>query len=189
MQSRNTKWPIKFNGMAFIAARGANAEADSRGWGACNWWQNTRLPYGAMLAAGDFDTFQVILEYKLNQEKLLSQRTQLYWNHTGMWTTETSHLTGAYCPGDYGCSRQPGYPVIIDLGSGVCVCGCVRGGIISRVHGAVRPTRRICMLFSVSLFWRMLNRCCANSDVRPGSSSLGTCTSTRAATPARASMR
>jgi hypothetical protein len=23
-----------------------------RDWGASNWWQNTRLPYGSMLAAG-----------------------------------------------------------------------------------------------------------------------------------------
>ena len=60
VQSRNTMWPIKFNGMAFIAARGSNGEADKRQWGADNWWQNTRLPYGAMLAAGDFDTFQVL---------------------------------------------------------------------------------------------------------------------------------
>ena len=31
-----------------------------------------------------------------------------------MWTTETSHLTGAYCSADYGCSRKPGYPVAIE---------------------------------------------------------------------------
>ena len=43
------------------------------------------------------------MEYKLNQEVLLSQRTPLYWNHSGMWTTETSHLTGAYRMRDYGC--------------------------------------------------------------------------------------
>lgn len=104
VQSRNTIWPIKFNGMADIAARGSNGEPDSRGWGACNWWQNTRLPYGSMLPAGDADTFQVLMEYKLNQEKLLSNRTQLYWGHPGMWTTETSHLSGAYCPADYSCS-------------------------------------------------------------------------------------
>ena len=114
IQSRGTMWPIKFNGMGFIAAMGTNGEADSRDWGACNWWQNTRLPYGAMLSAGDFDTFEVILDYKLNQEVMLSQRTPLYWGHQGMWTTETSHLTGAYCSADYGCSRKPGYPVAIE---------------------------------------------------------------------------
>ena len=134
IQSRNTIWPIKFNGMhiplllcnltfithtplgmAFIAAMGTNGEPDSRSWGACNWWQNTRLPYGAMLPSGDGDIFRVILDYKMNQEKLLSQRTQLYWNHSGMWTTETSHLTGAYCAIDYGCgSSRTGFPVWLE---------------------------------------------------------------------------
>lgn len=114
VQSRNTIWPIKFNGMAFIAAMGNDGSADSRQWGACNWWQNTRLPYGTMLAAGDYDLMQVILEYKLNQLKLLSQRTPLYWNHPGMWTTETSHLTGAYRSDGYGCSNREGYPVWLE---------------------------------------------------------------------------
>jgi hypothetical protein len=27
-----------------------------------------------------------------------------YWNHSGMWTTETTHLTGAYDQSDYGAS-------------------------------------------------------------------------------------
>ena len=44
VQSRNTLWPLKFNGMAFVAAMGSSGEADYRDWGACNWWQNTRLP-------------------------------------------------------------------------------------------------------------------------------------------------
>ena len=78
IQSRKTMWPIKFNGMAFIAQMGNNGEADARDWGSCNWWQNTRLPYGAMLAAGDYDTFETILKYKLNQEAMLSQRTTLH---------------------------------------------------------------------------------------------------------------
>eukprot|EP00038_Savillea_parva_P029372 m.70674 g.70674 ORF g.70674 m.70674 type:complete len:682 (-) comp8661_c0_seq1:95-2140(-) len=116
VQSRGTMWPIKFNGMAFIAAMGSNGEADSRQWGACNWWQNTRLPYGAMLTAGDADIFQVLMEYKLNQQVLLSQRTQLYWGHPGMWTPEVSHLSGAYCPETYGCNatNRKGLPVWLD---------------------------------------------------------------------------
>ena len=57
IQSRGTRWPIKFNGMMFVANTPPNA--DARDWGPCNWWQNTRLPYGAMLAAGDTDTYQV----------------------------------------------------------------------------------------------------------------------------------
>ena len=63
-----------------------------------------------MLAAGDFDTFQVILDYMANQEVFLGQRTLAYWNHTGMWTTETTHLLGAYDNTDFGCSRGSDWP-------------------------------------------------------------------------------
>ena len=77
-------------------------------------WQNTRLPYGAMLAAGDFDTHKVILDYYVNMAAYLSQRTVLYWNHTGVWTTETQHLTGAYTMTDYGCSGRDGLPVWLE---------------------------------------------------------------------------
>ena len=115
IQSRGTLWPIKFNGMAFIAAMDAgNGEADRRDWGPSTWWQNARLPYGAMLLAGDFDLMRVILDYYVNMEKLLGPRTVAYWGHTGMWTTETQHLSGAYDMSDYGCGRptsNPKYPV------------------------------------------------------------------------------
>ena len=67
-----------------------------------------------MLIAGDFDEMKVILDYYANIEKLLSPRTLLYWNHTGMWTTETHHLSGAYTMGDYGCDRPAGYPVELE---------------------------------------------------------------------------
>jgi len=93
--------------MAFIAAMDS---PDTRDWGPSNWWQNTRLPYGAMLTAGDFDNMRVVLDYYANQEIFLSQRTPLYWGHPGMWTTETHHLSGAYDQSDYGCSRPAGYP-------------------------------------------------------------------------------
>ena len=82
-------------------------------WGPSNWWQNTRLPYGAMLAAGDFVEQRVILDYYMNAAKLLVPRTQAYFGHAGMWTTETHTLYGAYQMFDYGCNekaRPPGYP-------------------------------------------------------------------------------
>ena len=61
----------------------------------CCRWQNTRLPYGAMLTAGDFDTMEVILDYYANIEILLSQRTELYWGHPGEWQ---SCLMSTTCP-------------------------------------------------------------------------------------------
>lgn len=38
VQSRNTIWPIKFNGMAFTSAVGTNGEPEFRQWGPSNWW-------------------------------------------------------------------------------------------------------------------------------------------------------
>ena len=37
VQSRNTLWPEKFNGMAFTAFAGTSGEAEYRGWGPANW--------------------------------------------------------------------------------------------------------------------------------------------------------
>jgi hypothetical protein len=37
VQSRNTIFPIKFNGMAFTAFAGTSGEAEYRGWGFANW--------------------------------------------------------------------------------------------------------------------------------------------------------
>ena len=59
-----------------------------------------------MLAAGDADLMRVVLDYYANAEVFLSQRTQAYFNHSGAWTTETHHLSGAYCGMDYGCSGR-----------------------------------------------------------------------------------
>ena len=64
-----------------------------------------------MALAGDFDEWRVVLDYYENAAILLSQRTQLYFNHSGVWTTETHHLTGAYDQTDYGCGDRAGWPV------------------------------------------------------------------------------
>ena len=64
-----------------------------------------------MLTAGDFDEMRVILDYYTNLAALLAPRTLAYWNHSGVWTTETHTLFGAYTQSDYGCSRDADYPV------------------------------------------------------------------------------
>jgi hypothetical protein len=45
-----------------------------------------------MLIAGDFDLMRVILDYYTNMAKLLGPRTQAYWGHPGVWTTETQQV-------------------------------------------------------------------------------------------------
>ena len=51
------KYPIKFNGSLFTVPHAARKleDADFRLWGPGYWWQNTRLPYFPMCAAGDFE--------------------------------------------------------------------------------------------------------------------------------------
>eukprot|EP00928_Gymnodinium_smaydae_P014834 TRINITY_DN15447_c0_g1_i3.p1 TRINITY_DN15447_c0_g1~~TRINITY_DN15447_c0_g1_i3.p1 ORF type:complete len:786 (+),score=86.08 TRINITY_DN15447_c0_g1_i3:311-2359(+) len=97
--------PIKFNGMLFTAQ--LPPESDKRGpsfrqWGSSNWWQNTRLAYGNMLASADFDRMKNIFEFFAQMLDFLSIRTQAAFNHTGIYMTETATLFGAYDPCDYG---------------------------------------------------------------------------------------
>ena len=43
-------------------------------------------------------------------------RTQTYFNHSGIYFTETKTIFGAYAPQDYGCSAsgRQGYPVWLE---------------------------------------------------------------------------
>ena len=105
-----TDWPIKytllFNGMLF----GSNLPplADFRDWGANNWWQNTRLPYWNMFASGDQEALTHLFEYYLQMRPLLEDRTQTYFGHAGIFTTETKTLFGLFTPPDYSKTRGPG---------------------------------------------------------------------------------
>lgn len=118
IQSRDTMWPIKFNGMAFTANvyDYKPGWADYRLWGPANWWQNTRLPYWPMLGSGDMDTFETILRYYWNMIPFASQRTLANFNHTGVYWTETTTVFGSHAPWDYGCEgkRPEGYPVWLE---------------------------------------------------------------------------
>jgi hypothetical protein len=111
IQSR-TMWPIKFNGMLFQAA--TPPYADYRDWGPSNWWQNTRLSYGSMLQTGDADMFETILKYYNNSLAFAAQRTLEYFNHSGIFFTETKHVLGAFVSWVYGCSRPAGWPVWLE---------------------------------------------------------------------------
>lgn len=116
IQSRNN-WPIIFNGQQFVATLpdGTTMNANYRDWGSSSWHQNTRLMYGTGdLSSGDFDTFEPILEFYLNMLTFAQERTQIYFNHTGIFFTETKTSWGAYSPEDYGCSRPANYPVWLE---------------------------------------------------------------------------
>jgi hypothetical protein len=109
-----------------------------------------------MLAAGDYDLMRVILDYISNLNVLLTQRTQVYWNHSGAWTTETHHLTGAYDGSDYGCGDRTGWPVWLmqsgylhldwagDSGTGMCT---IRSASLTLAHVLSHTSKRVLPLF------------------------------------------
>ena len=127
--------------------------------------------------------------YKLNQEKLLSQRTQLYWNHSGMWTTETSHLTGAYCPRDYGCSGREGYPVWLETSgfvSSINLLTLIKSKRKCVFYALYAPRKHITCCFLLISF---AGSFCSYTNTVMTKRFLGICMSTRVVTVARASTR
>lgn len=101
--------PIKFNGQLFttnLPPETATGGPEKRDWGANSWWQNTRLTYWNMASAGDFDTFATILEFYLQTLPFNEARTLAYFNHTGIFYTETKTLFGAFAPSDYGANAS-----------------------------------------------------------------------------------
>ena len=55
-----------------------------------------------MAPAADFDTFSMIFEFYLQTFEFNSARTLAYFNHSGIFYTETKTLFGAFAVGDYG---------------------------------------------------------------------------------------
>ena len=125
IQSRGHAASIKFNGQTFTAQlppqnQTANQLGRTLGplyrmWGANQWWQNVRLPYGAMLSSGDVDSFIVLLDEFLASEPLSQARTQAYFNHSGIFYTETSTRFAMYPPKDYAnASWRGGLPTWLE---------------------------------------------------------------------------
>jgi hypothetical protein len=82
-----------------------------------HWWQNTRLPYGAMLLAGDFDGLENVLDWASNMIPLLTARSQLLLpeKSSGIYTTETVTLFGLFQQAEFQCgTRPPGYPLWLE---------------------------------------------------------------------------
>jgi len=89
-------YPIKFNGSIFtVEADGTEGFADYRRWGPGYWWQNTRLPYMAMPAAGDFDLMQPFFKMYTDLLPLGRYRTRLYFGHDGVYFPECIYFWGS----------------------------------------------------------------------------------------------
>eukprot|EP01062_Namystynia_karyoxenos_P068175 TRINITY_DN624_c0_g1_i1.p1 TRINITY_DN624_c0_g1~~TRINITY_DN624_c0_g1_i1.p1 ORF type:complete len:853 (+),score=207.07 TRINITY_DN624_c0_g1_i1:73-2559(+) len=97
-------FPIKFNGQLFTATRPPNV--DTRQWGGLNWWQNLRMPYYYMLAAGDADMLQTLFESFLGHFPVAQARCAHYFNAScAFWPEYTHPLFGTSNPSSYGCNR------------------------------------------------------------------------------------
>ncbi len=94
--------PIKFNGSIFTVDVPGKFDGDYRRWGGCYWFQNTRLPYWPMLAAGDFDLMQPLFKMYRDALPLARARTLVYYRHDGAFFPETMHWWGAYHNGGMG---------------------------------------------------------------------------------------
>ncbi len=111
-------YPIKFNGSIFtvevrdhpVQDRRINTDADFRMWGGPYWFQNTRLAYWPMLAAGDFDLMQPLFRMYLDALPLARERTRLYFGHDGACFPETMEFWGTYANSNFGWDRA-GKPV------------------------------------------------------------------------------
>ena len=102
-------YPIKFNGSIFTVdpkcSGGPDFNADWRRWGDCYWWQNTRLPYPPMLAAGDFEMIRPLFKLYRDVTPLCKARAKIYHDVDGVYFPETMTNFGAYANVDYGWDR------------------------------------------------------------------------------------
>ncbi|MDR1601153.1 MAG: DUF5703 domain-containing protein [Tannerella sp.] len=102
------RMPIKFNGNIFnvdSVTFNEPFDADYRRWGGCYWWQNTRLPYFAMLYSGDFDLMKSLFGMYIDALPLAKFRTHRYFGIEGAYFPETMYFWGVMNNDNYGWSR------------------------------------------------------------------------------------
>ena len=104
--------PIKFNGSIFtvdtknLEGKYQGFDADYRQWGGPYWWQNTRLPYWAMLVSGDFDLMLPLFKMYRETLDIRKHATRSYYRHDGAFYPETMRHWGAYVESNYGWDRS-----------------------------------------------------------------------------------
>jgi hypothetical protein len=96
-------YPIKFNGSIFTVPAPGATDPDYRRWGPGYWWQNTRLPYIGMCAAGDFDLMEPLVRMYAGEVLALSKfRTRRYLGHGGAFFPECIYFWGPVFSETYG---------------------------------------------------------------------------------------
>ena len=111
-------YPIKFNGSIFtmrgpVAQRGKKAaprlfNADYRRWGGGYWFQNTRLIYWTLSAAGDGEMLRPWFDLFESVAPLCRHRVNKHTGAEGLFFPETMTLWGTYLNGNYGYERSAG---------------------------------------------------------------------------------
>ena len=92
--------PIRFNGSLFTISH--KGDPDYRRWGNGYWWQNTRLPYYPMFAAGDIDSTDPLFNMYLDKLDFFMKRTKKYFGHGGAFFPECMQPWGDHFVGSYG---------------------------------------------------------------------------------------
>ena len=94
-------YPIKFNGSIFVVDNPdfnrdnrPSVDADYRSWGGQYWFQNTRLIYWPMLAAGDFDLMQPLFKMYTAELARNAAQVKAYYKHGGSYIAETAPFCG-----------------------------------------------------------------------------------------------
>ena len=85
--------------MGFAGPRGGPASADDRDWAVLSFmWQNTRHPYWAMAARGDYDTLLPGMEFVRGGLDVCRDRCRKIFGHDGAFIMEASwwHDVGAF---------------------------------------------------------------------------------------------
>lgn len=103
------EFPVKFNGSLFTVdaeEKGQRFDADYRRWGGPYWFQNTRLVYWPMLAAGDTEMMLPLFRMYREMLPFAEARSQVYFNHGGAFFPETLYFWGAYANDNYGYARE-----------------------------------------------------------------------------------
>jgi len=98
------RYPVKFNGSLFTVSHpNTPGHADYRRWGPGYWWQNTRLPYLSMCAAGDTEMMRPL--FRMYAEELLPlfrERTRRWLGQEGAFFPECVYFWGDLFPETYG---------------------------------------------------------------------------------------
>ncbi|MBR6733442.1 MAG: hypothetical protein IKL96_03480 [Kiritimatiellae bacterium] len=96
--------PIRFNGSIFTTSE--NGDPDYRRWGHGYWWQNTRLPYYPVFAAGDFEVMQPLFRMYGDLAGFNVRRVRKYLGHGGAFFPECMMPWGDHFPYVYGVEHD-----------------------------------------------------------------------------------